>query len=400
MAGLRGGAGKVRVSESRRIAAVQAPVIPTVGRWLRATPGTISFGQGMVSYGPPPQALEAARRFGGEAIDHRYGPVEGLPELADALESKLAAENGIRVRPESRLVISAGSNMSFMNAILAIVDTDDEVIIPAPFYFNHEMGVQIAGAKPVVVRTQANYQLDVDAIADAITPRTRAVVTVSPNNPTGVVFPEAALRAVNQLCADRGLFHIHDEAYEHFTYSGVRNFSPGSIAGAGAHTISMYSFSKGYGMASWRVGYMVAPERLWDAINKIQDTELVCPPAISQVAALAALKAGAEYPCAGLAKLDGLRRLIFAELGRPDVPCDTPDANGAFYFFTRVRTSLDSMTVAERLIREHKVAAMPGSAFGATDGCYLRISYGMLDEATAIEGLKRLTAGLQAVADR
>ena len=387
-----------RMSESRRIAAVQPPVIPTVGRWLRATPGTISFGQGMVSYGPPPEALEAARQFGGDVIDHRYGPVEGFPELIEALEAKLAAENGIRVRPDSRLVISAGSNMSFMNAIFAIVDTDDEVIIPAPFYFNHEMGVMIAGARPVVVRTRADYQLDIDAITDAITPRTRALVTVSPNNPTGVVFPEATLRAVNKLCAERGIFHIHDEAYEHFSYPGATRFSPGSIAGAGAHTISMFSFSKGFGMASWRVGYMVAPERLWDAINKIQDTELVCPPAISQVAALAALKVGAGYPRAGLEKLDRLRHLILAELRRPDVPCDTPDADGAFYFFTRVRTSLDSMTVAERLIREHKVAAMPGSAFGASDGCYLRISYGMVDEDTAREGLRRLTTGLKALA--
>ena len=353
----------------------------------------------MVSYGPPPEALEAARRFGSEATDQRYGPVEGLQELIEALEAKLAAENGIRVRPDGRLVISAGSNMSFMNAIFAIVDTDDEVIIPAPFYFNHEMGVMIAGARPVVVRTQPDYQLDLDAIADTITPRTRAVVTVSPNNPTGVVFPEATLRAVNQMCADRGIFHIHDEAYEYFTYPGATRFSPGSIAGAGAHTISMFSFSKGFGMASWRVGYMVAPERLWDAINKIQDTELVCPPAISQVVALAALKVGAGYPRAGLEKLDRLRHMILDELRRPDVPCDTPPADGAFYFFTRVRTSLDSMTVAERLIREHRVAAMPGSAFGATDGCYLRISYGMLDEETAREGLRRLTTGLRALAE-
>jgi aspartate/methionine/tyrosine aminotransferase len=384
--------------QSRRIAAVQAPVIPTVGRWVRSTPDVISFGQGMVAYGPPPEALEAARRFGSESTDHRYGPVEGLPELIDALEVKVSAENGIRVRPDSRLVISAGSNMSFMNAILAIADTGDEVIIPARFYFNHEMGVMIAGAKPVIVQTQPDFQLDLDAIVDAITPRTRAIVTVSPNNPTGVVFPEATLRAVNALCRDRGLFHLHDEAYEHFTYPGTSNFSPGSIEGAGTYTISMFSFSKGYGMASWRVGYMVAPESLWDAINKVQDTLLVCPPTVSQVVALAALEVGPGYARAGLPVLDRLRQKMFAGLTRPDVPCDTPEANGAFYFFTRVRTSLDSMTVAERLIKEHKVAVMPGSAFGKPDGCYLRISYGMVDDAAATEGLKRLMDGLKALA--
>jgi aspartate/methionine/tyrosine aminotransferase len=383
--------------ESRRLASVQTPVIPTVGRWVRSTPGVISFGQGMVSYPPPAEVLEAVRKFGGEATDHRYGPVEGLPELAHALEAKLASENGIRVRPDSRLVITAGSNMAFMNAILAIVDIDDEVIVPAPYYFNHEMGVVIAGARPVIVPTRPDYQLDVDAIADAITPRTRAIVTVSPNNPTGVVYPEATLRAVNALCRDRGLFHLHDEAYEHFTYGGARNFSPGSIDGAGAYTVSMYSFSKGYGMASWRVGYMVAPESLWEAINKIQDTELVCPPAVSQHAAVAALGVGAGYARSGLAALDKLRHLILDALRQPDVPCETPTADGAFYYFTKVRTTLDSMTVAERLIREHKVSAMPGSAFGGADGCYLRVSYGMVDVPTAQEGLLRLTTGLRTI---
>jgi len=386
------------ISQSRRIAAVQYPVIPTVQRWVSATPGTISFGQGIISYAPPPAVVEAARRFGDDVESHRYGPVEGLPELIEALETKLAAENGIRVQPASRVVITAGSNMGFMHALLAIVDTDDEVIIPAPYYFNHEMAAWIVGARPVVVQTRPDYQLDIDAIRDAITPRTRAIVTVCPNNPSGVVYPEADLRVVNALCRDRGIFHIHDEAYEYFTYAGARNFSPASIADAAPHTITTYSFSKGYAMASWRVGYMVLPESLWDAVTKIQDTNLVCPPAISQQAALAALAVGPAYPRAALPVLDRLRQRIFSELDRPDVPCDTPAANGAFYFFTRVRTLLDPMTLAERLIREHKVATMPGSAFGMTDGCYLRISYGMLDEPTAIEGLGRLTGGLRALA--
>lgn len=386
------------IGQSRRMASVQTPVIPTVGRWIRSTPGTISFGQGMVAYGPPPEALEAARSFGAEPAGHRYGPVEGLPELIEALERKLDQENRIRVKPDSRVIVTAGSNMGFMNAVLAICDVGDEVILPAPYYFNHEMGVVIAGAKPVIVQTKPDYQLDVDALADAFTPRTRAVVTVSPNNPTGVVFPEETLRAVNQLCTERGVFHIHDEAYEHFTYGGASNFSPGSIEGAGAHTISTFSFSKGFGMASWRVGYMVAPERLWDAINKIQDTVLVCPPAVSQHAALAALRAGAPYAHSRLPALDKLRHLIRQELTRDDVPCDVPAADGAFYYFVKVRTTMDAMTVAERLIREHRVAAMPGTAFGSGEGCYLRVSYGMLDEETAREGLGRLVTGLKTLA--
>src|SRR5262245_15305597 len=298
------------IDQSRRLAAVQAPVIPTVARWIAATPGTISLGQGVVSYPPPREALEAARQFGAASTEHRYGPVEGLPSLIDALRDKLARENGVPVEPVSRVVVTAGSNMGFINALLAIADPGDEIILPVPFYFNHEMAVVMANAVPVLVPTTAQYQLDLDAIAGAITSKTRAVVTVSPTNPTCAVYPEADLRALNALCRDRGLMHIHDEAYEYFTYGQSRHFSPGSIDGAGAHTISLFSFSKGYGMASWRVGYMVLPARLWDAVNKIQDTVLVCPPAISQHAALAAAKVGRGYAKPGVETLGRIRSII------------------------------------------------------------------------------------------
>ena len=318
--------------------------------------------------------------------------------LVSALEEKLARENGLRVRPASRLVVTAGGNLAFANAVLAVADPGDEIILPVPFYFNHEMAIVIAGCRPVCVATSREYQLDVDAIARAITPRTRAIVTVSPNNPTGAVYPEADLRAVNALCAARGVFHIHDEAYEYFTYGGATHFSPGSIAGADAHTLSLYSMSKAYGMASWRIGYMVIPESLATAVNKIQDTMLICAPAVSQASALAALRVGAGYARAHLSGLDRTRRRILEALGDASVPCDSPEVEGAFYYFVKVHTALDSMAFVERLIREHRVAAIPGSAFGAAGGCYLRISYGALDEATVTEGLARLVLGLRALA--
>ena len=383
--------------QSRRLAAVQPPVIPTVARWIDATPGTISFGQGVVSYGPPVEALEAARRFGHAPGDHKYGAVEGLESLIAALEAKLARENSIHIQPASRVVVTAGSNMGFVNAILAIVDDGDEVILPVPYYFNHEMCVAMVGARPVTVPTTADYQLDLDAIRKAITPRTRAVVTVSPNNPTGAVYPESDLRALNALCRDRGLFHIHDEAYEYFTYGDTTRFSPGSIDGAGSHTISLFSFSKGYGMASWRVGYMVLPAHLWDAVNKIQDTNLVCPSGLAQQAAQAAIAVGRNHAVPGVARLATMREIVSRALQESGGPIDVPEPAGAFYYFLRVHTNLPALTIVERLIREHRVAVMPGSAFGATDGCYLRLSYGTVDETAAVEGIRRLAHGLGAI---
>ena len=387
-------------TQSKRLEAVQAPVIPIVARWTAETPGTISLGQGVVSYQPPVQAIEAARKFGTALSDHRYGPVEGLPALVHAIEQKLESENNIRVRPGSRVLVTAGGNQAFMNAVLAVTDSGDEVILPTPYYFNHEMAVVIAGAQPVGVPTTSAYQLDLDRIARAITPRTRAVVTVSPNNPTGAVYPEADLRAVNALCQDRGLFHIHDEAYEYFIYGDARHFSPGSIPQAAAHTISLYSLSKAYGMASWRIGYMVVPEALHEAVNKIQDTILICPPAASQHAALAALQVGRQYAVAPVERLSQTRRTIYEGLSRPDVPCEVPSPNGAFYYLVRVPAAMDPMTLTERLIREHRVATIPGSAFADPAPCSIRISYGALDSDSIVEGLRRLVDGLRQIAGR
>jgi len=385
------------ISQSHRLAAVQTPVIPIVGRWIAETPGTISLGQGIVSYGPPPQALDALKTFPSNINDHRYGAVEGEAALVHALEEKLAHENRIHVRSASRVVVTAGGNLAFMNAVLAIADPGDEFMFPVPFYFNHEMAVVIAGCRAVPVPTDANYQLDLDAMRKAITPRTRAIVTVSPNNPTGVVYPEETLRAVNALCRERGIFHIHDEAYEYFTYGQTPHFSPGSIDGAASYTISLFSLSKAYGFASWRIGYMVIPESLWEAVNKIQDTLLICAPLVSQHVALAAVGVGSTYARSHLSKLDVMRRTIHNALSDPSVPCDVPECTGAFYYFVKVRTTLDAMTVTERLIRQHRIAVIPGSAFGATRGCYLRVSFGALDEHTVQEGVGRLVAGLRSL---
>lgn len=384
---------------SARLQRVQDPIIPIVSRWLRDTPGAISLGQGLVSYGPPAEALEAVRGFLAHP-EHRYGAVEGERDLRALIDDKLRRENGIDTAPHSRIVVTAGGNMAFMNAVLAMADAGDEIILPVPYYFNHEMAIVMAGAVPVPVATTPGYQLDLDAIEAAISPRTRAVVTVSPNNPSGAVYPEHDLRAVNALCARHGLFHVHDEAYEYFTYDDAVHFSPGAIDGAAAHTISLFSLSKAYGFASWRIGYMVIPESLWVAVNKIQDTLLICPPLVSQAAACGALRVGRAYSRPHVASLGEVRHLVFAELASVREVATVPDVQGAFYALVGVQTSLSPMACAERLVRDHGVAAIPGPAFGLTRGCVLRVSYGALARDTVAEGLRRLTRGIRAVAAR
>jgi aspartate/methionine/tyrosine aminotransferase len=383
--------------ESARMRSIQAPIIPIIGRLIRETPGTISLGQGMVAYGPPPEALARLVAFGRGIEDHRYGPVEGLPELVATIEAKLAAENGITVRPASRVVVTAGANMGFMNAVLAVADPGDEILLQTPFYFNHEMAIRMAGCRPVAVPTDDRYQLRPDAIRTAMTHRTKAVVTISPNNPSGVVYPEATLREVSAICREQGVYHVHDEAYEYFTYDGARHFSPGSIEEAARYTVSLYSLSKSYGFASWRVGYMVIPEVLFDAVNKIQDTILICPTAAAQHAALGALAVGADYCRGHVVGLARVRARALEELGRLAGRCTVPTPDGAFYCLLRVHTGLDPYALVERLIRDHRVATVPGTAFGLAGGCHLRVSYGALEADTVIAGIGRLVEGLRAL---
>jgi aspartate/methionine/tyrosine aminotransferase len=249
----------------------------------------------------------------------------------------------------------------------------------------------------VLVPTDSRFQPNVERIRSAITSRTRAVVTVSPNNPTGAVYPETVLRAVNELCRAAGIFHIHDEAYEYFTWENTKHFSPASIPGSAGHTISLFSLSKAYGFASWRIGYQVIPAHLLEAVKKIQDTNLICPPVVSQFAAAGALDAGRGWCASQLAAVREARDIVADELAALGDVTEPPSATGALYFFLKVKTPLPPLPLVQRLVREQRVAAMPGDAFGHTDGCALRISFGALTPPNAREGMRRLAEGLRAL---
>ncbi|MEH2353235.1 pyridoxal phosphate-dependent aminotransferase [Nostoc sp.] len=384
-------------SLTSRMQAVQSPIIPVVGELIKNSPGTISLGQGVVFYNPPHEAIEFLAKFLAEPANNLYKSVEGIPPLLTALAGKLQAFNGIEINGENCIVVTAGSNMGFMNTILAITNPGDEIILNTPYYFNHEMAIAMAGCRSVLVATDENYQLRKEAIAQAITPKTRAVVTISPNNPTGVVYSEGALRQVNQICATHSIYHISDEAYEYFTYNGVKHVSPGAFSNSSEYTISLYSLSKAYGFASWRIGYMVIPKHLLVAVKKVQDTILICPPVISQYAALGALQAKEDYLKSHIGAIAQVRQLVLDSLNRLQGLCSIIPANGAFYFFLKVHTQMDAFELVKQLIQEHKVAVIPGTTFGIDDGCYLRVAYGALQKETAKEGIERLVQGLETI---
>lgn len=377
-----------------RMEAVQSPIIPIVGQLIKDNLGTISLGQGVVSYSPPAESIKFLSAFLEDSENHKYKAVQGIQPLLTAIQIKLKEDNNINLN-QQKVVVTAGGNMAFVNALLAITSAGNEIILNTPYYFNHEMATIMASCHPVLVKTDRNYQLCPDAIEAAITDKTKAVVTISPNNPTGVVYSESLLREVNQICQRKGIYHISDEAYEYFTYEGIKHFSPGSIVGSENYTISLYSLSKAYGFASWRIGYMIIPEHLFVGINKIQDTILICPPVISQYAALGALKAGKAYCQGHLEKIAVVRKIVLEHLQYLQDLCTITSANGAFYFFLKINRDIDDLELVKRLIEQYKIAALPGSTFGTKDGCYLRLAYGSLQPETAAEGMERLVKGLK-----
>jgi len=392
-----------------RLDAVLTPVIPQVGRLMTQRPGCLSLAQGMVGWGPPPpvrQALQVALQAADADPEQaarldRYGPVEGDPALIAAIANELGGRWGLDLAGSS-LLVTAGSNMAFNALAQVICDPGDEVILPAPYYFNHVMAVQLAGGRPVT--PAAGLIPDPALLAAAITPRTRAIVTISPNNPSGVVIPRAVLVEINDLCARHGLLHISDEAYAAFVHGDVPHWSPGAAPGAGAHTITLQSLSKSHGMAGWRLGYAAVPTPLMAALAKVQDTILICPPRLVQQAAIAALSGCSPWLEERLTTLRQRRRQLLDTLqsARGQGLCAhlLADPDGAFYALLAVKTDHSGEALVEHLILEHGVAALPGESFGlaASAGtAALRLSYGLLDEAMLAEALERLIAGVDAI---
>lgn len=384
-------------SASERMQNVQSPIIADIADLIKKSPGTISLGQGVVYYSPPQSVFDKICPVDSSFEYQLYTDVDGIMPLKSIIADKLEQDNNVYLNKQRSMVVTAGSNMGFMNALFAITDPGDEIILLSPYYFNHEMAIKMLSCYPVAVKTGVDYQPCLTSITSAITSKTKAIVTVSPNNPTGVVYSEDTLRAINKLCRDKNIYHISDEAYEYFTFDGSEHFSVASIADSEQHTIALYSLSKAYGFASWRIGYMIIPENLLMSVKKTQDTYLICPTRIAQEAAVAAMQEGRKYTNSHLKQIDTVRNTLCTALQNINDFSITSDSKGAFYFFVKLNTALSGIQLVEKLISDHKVAVIPGETFGATDGCYCRIAYGALDKKTSEVGIKRLIEGLKKI---
>ena len=350
----------------------------------------ISLGQALPFYGPPPSALAAARAALATPEVNIYSTDPGMPALRSALADRLRVF-GITASADD-IMITAGANHAFTLALTTLVDPGDEVVLPAPYFTNHQMAVAALGAIPIEapVTDRATFSVRWADIEPHLGHRTRAVVLCSPSNPAGAVLdPGEGRRIVDEL-ARRDIVVLSDETYMQFVYGGD-HWSAASAPEWRRNVVVVGTFSKSFGMMGWRVGFLVADASVCAQAVKIQDAMIICAPVISQMAALGAVSEDWDYPASFHADLLE-RRAALAGGVRAIPQLHWTPTNAGFFGFVRVDGCRDSTALAESVLEEAHVVTIPGAAFGESGEGHLRLSYGAVGTADVTEAMRRLAA--------
>ena len=360
----------------------------------------IGFGAGEPDFPTPDYIVEAAAAACRDPRWHRYTPAAGLPELREAVAAKTYRDSGLKVRP-SQVLISNGGKQALYNAFAALLDPGDEVLLPAPYWTTYPESIALAGGVPVPVLTapESGYRATVEQLEAARTPATKALVFVSPSNPTGAVYSPEDVAAIGRWAVERGLWVVTDEIYEHLVYGSAEFASmPVEVPELADRCIVVNGVAKTYAMTGWRVGWLIGPDDIVKAATNLQSHATSNVANVSQVAALAAVTGDLAAVEEMRVAFDRRRRRIVAMLSEiPGVIC--PEPEGAFYVYPSVEEVLgrelrgrrpgSSAELAALILDEVEVAVVPGEAFG-TPG-YLRLSYA-LGDADLEEGVGRLAA--------
>ena len=331
--------------------------------------GGVNLAQGMPNWEPPREVVEAAHA----AIDgdfHQYAVTWGAPSLRRAIADKYNKFYRMPVDPERHVTVCCGSTETMLSTLLAVVNPGDEVIIFEPFYENYGPGCIISGAAPVWIPLEGpDFTFDPDRLRSAVSPRTRAIVFNSPNNPSGKVFSRGELEVIAALCRRHDLLAITDEIYEHIVYDGHVHTPIATLPDMADRTITISGISKSYSVTGWRVGYAVAPPSISDGIRRAHDFITVGAPAPLQEAAVTALRFPDSYYVELRTAYQARRDLLLGHLEHAGFVCTRP--RGAYYILTDVahfmkRHGIDDDTAfAMWLIKECGVATVPGSSFYA-----------------------------------
>ena len=381
------------ISESATLAVdAKAKALKAAGRPV------IGFGAGEPDFPTPDYIVEAAQRAAADPKMHKYTPAAGLPELRSAIAVKTARDSGYQVTAEQVLVTNGGKQAVYQT-FATLLDPGDEALLPAPYWTTYPEAIALAGGKTVVVTTDEStgYLASVEQLDAACSDRTKLLVFVSPSNPTGAVYSRAQIEEIGRWAAEKGLWVLTDEIYEHLVY-GAAKFSsiPVQSPQIADHCVVLNGVAKTYAMTGWRVGWMIGPKDVIKAASNYQSHATSNVANVSQIAALAAVSGDLSAVAAMREAFDRRRKTIVRMLNEiPGVEC--PEPLGAFYAYPSVKGVLGkeirgkrpqtSAELAALILEEVEVAVVPGEAFG-TDG-YFRLSYAMSD-ADLEEGVSRI----------
>ena len=376
-----------------RIRALELPPFDPLNRraaQLRAEGHhVISLGQAVPFFAPPRSALDAARA----AIDtpdvNRYATDPGLPSLRRVLAERLSHTIGAAFGSDD-VLITAGGNHAFTLAITTLLDPGDEVVLPSPYFTNHQMAIVARGATaieaPVADRT--TFAVRWTDIEPYVTSRTKAIVLCNPSNPTGAPIDAPEGTRIVSEAARRGVLVISDETYMHFVYEGA-HWSAASTPAWRENVVVIGTFSKSFGMMGWRVGFVLADAAICEQAVKVQDAMIICAPAISQMAAEAAVRDDWTYPTTFHDEMRERRRIL-AE-GLATIPgIEWTPTRGGLFAFARVDGHTDSTRLSDALLERAHVVTIPGAAFGLSGEGHVRLSYGYANAAELAEAVQRL----------
>jgi aspartate aminotransferase len=351
---------------------------------------------GEPDFDTPAHVREAAKRALDEGATH-YAPFPGIPELRDAIAADVTKRKGFTADP-SQVFVTVGGKGVMLYAILGLIDPGDEVIVPDPGYPIYESLTRFVGATPVPIpiRMEHDFRLDVDELAGLITPRTRLLIINSPANPTGGVLNRSDLRRIAELAEEHDLWVMTDEIYGRILYDGEEHISIASLPGMTERTIVLDGFSKTFAMTGWRLGYAVVPDSLIPTYSELVINTISCAPTFAQVGAIQALVGPQDDVEAMVVEFKARRDLVVNGLNEIEgIRCATP--LGAFYAFPDVSgTGLTGAEFAERLLVDHDVCVLAGTAFGGVGTDHIRISYANSREnlTEALARIGRFVAGL------
>ena len=355
--------------------------------------GAISLGVGEPDFVTPWHIREACI-YSLESGITSYTSNKGTPELRECITEHVKRDAGLDYDSEDEILITTGVSEAVDLAFRATLNPGDEVIVPEPCYVAYVPDITLAGGVPVIVPTKPSdhFKVRPEEISVALTERTKALMLSYPNNPTGAVMTKEDLEELADVVVEHDILVISDEVYGELTYSG-RHFSFAGLEGMQDRTIILNGLSKSHAMTGWRIGFALGNAALVSAMTKIHQYTMLCAPVMAQVAALEALQRGEEGMLQMKHEYDLRRRLFVSGLNRIGLDCFEPQ--GAFYAFPSIQhTGMTSEAFSEQLLKEHKVAVVPGSVFGQSGEGFLRCSYATSREEL-IEALDRMETFLR-----